>query len=110
MDDIEVDEGLEQDRPVIADLLTGQPREATELEDLVQRTIVVLAGEYGFPLEAMARDVPVAIEVDGRRQRKRADLVVFTPATRTIWPTPSGLSSSASQEPSRATEPAGLNS
>src|SRR6266498_3185519 len=79
MDEVQMGEGQDQDRPVIADLLTGQPREATELEDLVQRTVVVLAGEYGFPLEAMARDVPIAIEVDGRHQRKRADLVVFTP-------------------------------
>jgi len=79
MDEVQMGEGQEQDRPVIADLLTGQPREATEFEDLVQRTIVVLAGEYGFPLEAMARDVPIAIEVDGRRQRKRSDLVVFAP-------------------------------
>ena len=49
MDEVQMGEGQDQDRPVIADLLTGQPREATELEDLVQRTVVVLAGEYERP-------------------------------------------------------------
>ena len=79
MDDVLVTDGRELDQPVLVDLLTDQSRVATELEELVQRTILVLAGEYGFPFDAMARDVPISIEVNGRRHRKRGDLVVFAP-------------------------------
>ena len=42
--------------------------------------IRVLAEEYRFPLEQMARGVPIQIEVDGRRRRKSADLVVYRDA------------------------------
>ena len=70
------------DEPFLVDLLTRQPRKATELEELMQRMLLVLAEEYRFPLDAMARDVPVTVELNGRRQRKTADLVVFTPGHR----------------------------
>ncbi|MGI8552324.1 MAG: restriction endonuclease subunit M [Dehalococcoidia bacterium] len=59
--------------------MTGQERRATEKEELLQRMIRVLAGEYHFPLETMGRDVPVPVEVNGRRRRRTADLVVFQP-------------------------------
>ncbi len=67
------------DEAFLIDLLTTQRRKATELEELMQRMLLVLAEEYRFPLEAMERDVPVTVEANGRRQRKTADLVVFTP-------------------------------
>jgi type I restriction enzyme M protein len=70
---------LDQAQAVVIDLLSCAPRPVSEVEELVQRTIHVLAEEYGFPLEAMARDVAIPIEVNGRRQRKKADLVVFAP-------------------------------
>jgi type I restriction enzyme M protein len=62
---------------VIVDLLTGEERKWSEREEIVQRTIRVLAEEYRFPLEQMARDVSIQIEVNGRRRRKTADLVVY---------------------------------
>jgi hypothetical protein len=70
---------FDQEQAVVIDLLSGEPRPASELEELVQRTIHVMAEEYGYPLECMARNVPVQVEVSGRRQRKRADLVIFSP-------------------------------
>ena len=63
---------------VIVDLLTGEERKWSEREEIVQRTIRVLAEEYHFPLEQMARDVSIQIEVNGRRRRKTADLVVYS--------------------------------
>ncbi len=62
---------------LIVDILTGEERPVTPKERIVQRMIEVLAGEYHFPLEAMGRDVPVFIEIDGRRRKKSADLVIF---------------------------------
>jgi type I restriction enzyme M protein len=62
---------------IIFDLLTGEERKWTEREEIVQRTIRVLAEEYRFPLEQMARDVSIQTEVNGRRRRKAAELVVY---------------------------------
>lgn len=63
----------------LVDLLTGEARKRTDLEEIVQRTIVILAREYRFPLESMGRDVPITVEQGGKRRRKKADLVVFEP-------------------------------
>jgi type I restriction enzyme M protein len=62
---------------IVVDLLTGEERRRTDREDVVQRMIRVLAGEYHFPLDAMGRDVPVSVEINGRRRRRTADIVVF---------------------------------
>jgi type I restriction enzyme M protein len=70
---------IDEAQTLVIDLLSGAPRPASEVEELIQRTIHILAEEYGFPLESMAREIPVPIEVNGRRQRKKADLVVFAP-------------------------------
>jgi len=78
-DEVELGEEQQDEAPedVIIDLLTGEPRRRTDLEELVQRTILILAKEYRFPLETIGRDVPVASETGGRRRRRKADLVVF---------------------------------
>jgi len=78
-DEATVDGLDELNEAVLIDLLTGDARKPTEVEELVQRTIRVLAEEYSFPLESMARDVVISVEGGGRRQRKTADLVMFTP-------------------------------
>src|SRR5205085_915859 len=44
---------------------------------LLQRMIQVMAGEYHFPLDTMARDVPIQVEVDGRRRNRTADLAIY---------------------------------
>lgn len=62
---------------LLIDILTGEERRPTEKEQLVQRMIQVLAAEYHFPLEAMRRDVPVTVEIEGRRRKKSVDLVVY---------------------------------
>lgn len=62
---------------VIVDVLTGEERKWSDREEIVQRTIRVLAEEYRFPLEQMARDVSVQIEVNGRRRRKAVDIAVY---------------------------------
>ena len=62
---------------VIVDLLTGDERKWSEREEIVQRTVRVLAEEYHFPLEQMARDVSMQVEFNGRRRRKSADLVIY---------------------------------
>ena len=79
-EEVELDHD-QDDEPeyVIIDLLTGEPRRRSDLEELVQRTILILAKEYRFPLEAIGRDVPVASDTAGRRRRRKADLVVFRP-------------------------------
>ncbi len=66
---------LEED--TVADLLTGAERKASDLELIVQRMIRVLAGEYHFPLETIDRDFPVVVEIDGKKRKRKADLVVF---------------------------------
>lgn len=74
LDDDEQDNGPED---VIVDLLTGEPRRRTDVEELFQRTILILAKEYRFPLESIGRDVAVVSETSGRRRRRKADLVVY---------------------------------
>ena len=64
---------------VIVDILSGEERRPTEKEAVLQRMIQVLAGEYHFPLESMRRDVPVPVEIDGRRRTRVCDLVVYAP-------------------------------
>ena len=80
-DEVELDEAQQGEAPedVIIDLLTGEPRRRTDLEELVQRTILILAKEYRFPLETIGRDVAVVSETGSRRRRPKADLVVFRP-------------------------------
>ncbi len=70
---------LEEERrdDVLIDILSGEERKRTEKEEIVQRMIQVLAAEYHFPLETLARDVPIALEIAGRRRTKIADLVVY---------------------------------
>lgn len=70
-------EELEREEEVLVDLLTGEERRSTEQEFIVQRMLRVLAGEYHFPLQSIGRDIPITIEIDGRKRRKRAELVVF---------------------------------
>ncbi|HEX8833160.1 MAG TPA: N-6 DNA methylase, partial [Abditibacteriaceae bacterium] len=53
-------------------------------EELVQRTIEVLAAEYKFPLASIGRDVAVPIEINGRRSRKSCELVVFAPGAEKV--------------------------
>ncbi len=67
----------EQQEDLIVDILTGQERKPTEKEQLVQRMIQVLAGEYHFPLDAMERDVPISVIVGGKTKRRMADLAVY---------------------------------
>lgn len=62
---------------LVVDLLTGAEVRWSEREEVLQRMIRVLAEEYHFPLEQMGRAVPIQIEVNGRRRRKNADLVVY---------------------------------
>jgi type I restriction enzyme M protein len=73
----------QDDAPVaddlLVDLLTGATCRRTDLEEIVQRTIVILAREYRFPLESMGRDVPITVQQNGNKRRKKADLVVFEP-------------------------------
>jgi len=62
---------------VVIDRLTGEERRASEKEHTVQRMIEVLNKEYRFPLEVMARDVPIVVESgDGKRRSRTADLVI----------------------------------
>lgn len=74
--DVETDSATDV---VLVDLLTGEARKRTDLEETIQRMIVVLAREYRFPLESIGRDVPIMTEQAGKKRRKRADLVVFEP-------------------------------
>ena len=54
----------ERDEDVVIDLLTSTERKATETELIIQRMIKVLAAEYHFPLETMARDVAIEVELE----------------------------------------------
>lgn len=62
---------------LIVDLLTGNEIKRTDREEILQRTVRILAGEYHFPLESIARDVRVNVEISGRRKKQVADLVVY---------------------------------
>lgn len=64
---------------VLVDMLSGQERKRTEKEEIVQRMIRVLAAEYRYPLEALARDVAIPVALAGRRRTRTADLVAFRP-------------------------------
>lgn len=77
IEQIEVEEERQED--LLVDILSGQERKPTEKEQIIQRMIQVLAGEYHFPLEAMERDVSIQVEVNGRRRTKTADLVIYKP-------------------------------
>jgi hypothetical protein len=94
---------------LVVDLLTGKERRRTEKEVIVQRMIEVLAGEYRYPLDAMERDVSVATEVDGRRRTRTADVVVYTPASRTFRTSQSAFSWSSRQARSPRTATAAWN-
>ncbi len=67
----------EQQQDLVVDMLTGRELKPSDKEEIVQRMIRVLAGEYHFPLECMGRDVPIPIEIDGRKRTKYADIVVY---------------------------------
>lgn len=69
----------ERQEYTVFDILSGREKKRTEKEEIVQRMIQVLAAEYRYPLDAMRRDVAVTVELDGRRRRKSADLVVYQP-------------------------------
>jgi type I restriction enzyme M protein len=75
-------EGTEQEQDqqedIVVDILTGKELKPSEKEELLQRMIRVLAGEYHFPLECMERDFAIPVTTDGRKRSKTADLVVFT--------------------------------
>lgn len=73
----QADESPQED--LIVDILTGDERRSTPREEIIQRMIAVLAGEYRYPLESMSRDVSVRVSLDGRTRTKTADIVVFTP-------------------------------
>ncbi len=76
----EAEEAAELPREdVLTDILSGQARRATPKEELVQRMVEMLNGEYGFPLSAIGRDVPIVVQVNGKKRRESCDLVVFTP-------------------------------
>lgn len=77
-DDIDPNVGdPEPQDDVLIDILTGDERKSTAKELVVQRMIRVMAQEYGFPLEAMQRDVKITIEDgDGKRRKGIADLVI----------------------------------
>jgi type I restriction enzyme M protein len=66
-----------RDEDFLVDLLTGTERKATQTELVLQRMIRVLAAEYRFPLETMARDVAIDVEVEGRKRKRKTALVVF---------------------------------
>lgn len=79
VDEIEQVEAEEeqQEEDLLVDILSGQERKPTEKEIILQRMIQILAGEYHFPLDAMARDVAITVEVDGKQRKKSADLVIY---------------------------------
>src|SRR6266571_6303287 len=78
IDEAELQEVAEERQEyLLVDILSGQERRRTDKEEIVQRMIRVLAAEYHFPLEAMARDVAVDVELEGHRRKKKTDLVVF---------------------------------
>lgn len=52
----EVSEPDLRQEDLLIDLLSGEERKPTEKEQILQRMIQVLAAEYHFPLEAIARD------------------------------------------------------
>lgn len=74
-----IDQEQEQPQDLVVDILTGKELKPTEKEEILQRMIRVLAGEYHFPLECMRRDVAIPVELDGRKRTRYADLVVFAP-------------------------------
>jgi type I restriction enzyme M protein len=76
--DIEAEE--EQLQPdIIIDILSGKEYKLTDKEHILQRMIQILAGEYHFPLETIERDVSIPMEVNGKRRKKTADLIVYRP-------------------------------
>jgi type I restriction enzyme M protein len=79
----EADQQIAEERQedVIVDILSGEEKRPTDQEQLLQRMIQVMAGEYHFPLETMARNVPIKVEVDGRRRNRTADLVIYREGT-----------------------------
>lgn len=69
---------LEQPSDLIVDILTGDEVPPTEKERTLQRMIQVLAAEYNFPLNAMARNVTIPIITGEKKRRSKvADLVVY---------------------------------
>jgi type I restriction enzyme M protein len=68
-----------EDEAVEFDLLTGEVYKPTEKERLLQRMIMVMAGEYRYPLEVMERDVPVKLKINDKQRTHKVDLVIFRP-------------------------------
>ncbi len=91
---------------VLTDLISGLEVRATPKEELVQRTIEVLAAEYKFPLTILGRDLTISIDINGKRARKSCDIVVFSPgapktvanAIRLIIVQPPGVKASDSRK------------
>lgn len=79
IDEVENNDVEEQQPDVIIDILSGKEYKLTDKERILQRMIQVLAGEYHFPLESIERDVPVPVEVNGKRRTKTADLIAYKP-------------------------------
>ena len=63
------------------DYITGDVVADSPKEEVRQRIARALSHEYGIAVDDMARDFPGAIEVDGKRRRRRIDIAIFSPST-----------------------------
>jgi type I restriction enzyme M protein len=62
------------------DFITGEPVKLRGNEPVRQQIARSLSVEYGIPVEDMARDFPIPVDVGGARRRSmRADIAVFAP-------------------------------
>ena len=63
------------------DYITGDVVADSPEEEVRQRISRALSHEYGIAVDDMARDLSVAIEIDGKKRRRRIDIAIFSPST-----------------------------
>lgn len=72
-------ETLAEDEAI--DFITGDKVKLKGNEEVRQQVARALYVEYGIRVQDMQRDFPIAVEVDGRKVRKKADIAIFEPET-----------------------------
>ena len=73
-------ETLAEDEAI--DFITGDKVKLRGNEEVRQQVARALYVEYGIRVQDMQRDFPIAVEVDGRKVRKKADIAIFEPETK----------------------------
>jgi type I restriction enzyme M protein len=82
---VDDDPGIQGEEVALAedetlDFITGEPVKLRGNEAVRQQIARSLSVEYGIPVEDMARDFPIPVDLDGARRRSvKADLAVFAP-------------------------------